>query len=113
MSLLQNNEFNESALELSSTQLVALRLFEQFGQSVVSATEGIDPAPQELGSLMVSASGTVLAASLPACHHSPPGASIGVQWSSASPPALILRCSHKPTVGGPHCWAANGHATAC
>lgn len=112
VSVRQSGEYEGSDLQLPASQVMALELFEQFGQAVATAA-GPSRTPGVLGPLMVNASATVLSASLPACHHAPAGASIGVQWSSASPPALILRCSHDPADGGPHCWGTDGHSTVC
>ena len=103
---------SDRPLDLSQRQRIALQVFNELLEYVSradsTALTGTDPL-----ALMLSASSAVLAAALPDCHHQPPGISIGPKWSSSSPPRLVLRCSHAPADGGPHCWDLGGTPTAC
>ena len=102
------------SLGLSAQQLVAVRVYGEFLESVAMSDDSV--LARSTGSplaLMLTASSAVLTAALPNCHHAPPGESIGPKWSSASPPRLVLRCTHTTVDGGPHCWDSNGGPTSC
>lgn len=102
-------------LELNAVQRAALEALSGFAAR-------IDQSPNEelstgeaggLGWRMVTASSAVVSATLPGCPYAPPGANIDPQWSTGTPPSLVLRCSHRPEAGGPHCWNPSGNATNC
>jgi len=102
-------------LELDALQLAALEALQEFAERIdVSPVDELSSREQGgLGWSMLTASASVVDPMLPSCPYAPAGFGIGNQFSTGTPPVLLLRCTHPVDDGGPHCWARSGDPTSC